>query len=295
VNGIQAALAACRFLQDGSALLLWGAFAYLAMLVPDTLADLTSHRLETTRRVSITVALIATAAMLPLHAANLGRGGADAFDEAALRAVLFQTRVGDAWQYQLAASIALASTTMLPKLARRCATAAAAGLLLASLALTGHAVVPSGGLGIAHRLVDALHVLCAGAWLGALIPLLFTLTALKQPERRVDAVVALRRFSWAGHIAVAGVIATGALNSWLVLGEERVDVTSPYQRLLLCKLVLVAAMTGLALCNRYRWVPQLKRSPATSLTAIRRATVAEIGLGMVVVALVSVFGLLSPS
>lgn len=294
MNAIQAASAACRFLQDGSALLLWGAFFYLAALAPRRLAEACDKKLVITRLASIALALTATAAQLPLHSADFGQGWAYAFDAPTLHAVLFQTRVGQAWQLQMLAAAALAATTVVTNPARRFATATAAALLLASLALTGHAVIPMGGWGVAHRVVDALHLLCGGAWLGALPPLLITLAALRHTEHRAEAVTALRRFSSAGHVAVAGVIATGALNTWLTLGQDGIDPASTYQRLLFLKVLLVAAMTVLAICNRYRWVPLLRLRPAHSLSMIRRATVAEIGLGFAAVALVAVFGLLSP-
>jgi len=229
-------------LQAGSGLLLWGGFAYLALPMPTGLAASADRKLATPRRGSIAVALIATIAILPLRAADVGGGWAEAFDPVTLRALSFETRVGFARQCQTVAAIALALTNLLPSPTRRLATAAAAGLLLATLALTGHTVSETGELGIVHRFDDAMHLLCGGAWLGALPPLLFTLAALKNPALREEVVTALRRFSSAGHVAVAGVIATCAVTTWLVLRHASIDLASPYQRLLLCKLALVAAM-----------------------------------------------------
>ena len=91
----------------------------------------------------------------------------------------------------------------------------------------------------------------AGPGLGALVPLLIILPMLDVPARRGQAGVALRRFSTAGHAAVALVIATGVLNTLMILGRWPTDLQSPYQALLFAKILLVAAMTVLALANRY--------------------------------------------
>jgi hypothetical protein len=54
-------------------------------------------------------------------------------------------------------------------------------------------------------------------------------------ERGAAAQAALQRFSGLGHFAVAIVIATGLVNGWLLLRDTGIDVTSPYQGLLLAK------------------------------------------------------------
>ena len=105
----------------------------------------------------------------------------------------------------------------------------------------------------------------------------------------------MRRFSSAGHGAVAIVIATGVLNSMLVLGKWPIDWSSPYQAMLAAKVALVAVMTSLAVFNRYVLVPRMADSRAESVAALRISTIAEIILGIVVVGLVSVFGLLEPA
>jgi len=64
------------------------------------------------------------------------------------------------------AALMLLAALLVPR--RSTAVAIASGLLLASLALTGHSVMQEGWLGIAHRFNDAIHVLTAGAcWAGS--------------------------------------------------------------------------------------------------------------------------------
>ena len=223
----------CRFLHDAAAMLLWGALAYLAALVPAPLASVVDRRLRVFRVAAIAVAVATTAAALPLEAAYVGNGWPDAFDLPTLTAVLFDTGIGSAWMVQAALALLLiAAAAASPKAWRQVATAIAAGILLASLALTGHAVMHGGLVGIGQRINDALHVLAGGAWLGALVPLLIVMPGLGDPARRDAARAALNRFSVAGHGAVALVIATGVANTFLILGHWPTDWASPYQAML---------------------------------------------------------------
>jgi putative copper resistance protein D len=289
------ALAACRFLHDASAMLLWGAFGYLATLVPPDLARGIGRRLEPLRVAAIAVAVATTAAALFLESALIGAGWPDALHPATIGTVLLETSVGRAWQIQAVAAVLVGLTLAAPSARRPAATALAAGLLSASLALTGHAVMQEGWLGVAHRVNDAIHVLAGGAWVSALVPLLPILAALDEPERRRQADGALRRFSTAGHVAVALVVLSGVINTALVLGRWPIHWSSPYQAMLGSKIVLVAIMICLALTNRYRLLPRLATDRLGASAALRLSTITELVLGLAVIGLVSVFGMLEPT
>lgn len=290
-----AALAVCRFAHDAAGMLLWGSFAYLAAVVPRGLAFEVAGRLEAVRRGAVVVAVAATAATLPVQAAAIGGFWADAVDPAMVRAVLFETGVGLAWQIQAAAAVALAAALAAPVRRRSGATALASAAMLATLPVAGHAAMHEGWLGLAHRLLDAAHILAAGAWLGALLPLLPVLRALDDPRRSSEAAVALRRFSTLGHGAVALVIATGVGNTMLVLGRWPLDAASPYQALLARKIALVAIVTLLAIVNRYAIVPRMAQHRGRSLALLELVTIAELGLAFVIVGCVGVLGLRDPA
>lgn len=290
-----AVLALLRFLHAAAAMLLWGACGYLAVLVRGPLAEETGRRLRFVLAGAALVVVVAATARLPVETAAIGDGWSDALDPANVDDVLTATTVGTAWQVQVAAASALAATWLLSSRRRVGAQATAAGLVLASLTLVGHSSMHAGRLGLAHRANDMLHLLSGGAWLGALVPLLPLLRLLADPERRGSAGEALRRFSNAGHVAVALVLATGATNTALVLGRWPLDWSTSYQALLVVKIGLVLAMTALALVNRYVLVRRIRTAPAEAVRAIRAGTMAEIVLGVVVLALVSVFGLLEPA
>lgn len=150
------------------------------------------------------------------------------------------------------------------------------------------------GLGALHRFNHALHLLAAGYWFGSLLPLMVCLRYLAQPQWRSDAVTTLIRFSRWGHLAVALVLLTGVINSLIILGSWPLDVDSPYQRLLLFKTALVALMVMVALANRYAVVPAMSSMPRLAQRGLVLACWAELGLGAVVLLLVSLFATYAP-
>ena len=67
-----------------------------------------------------------------------------------------------------------------------------------------------------------------------------------------------------------------------------------FRRKIFAKVLLVACMVGLALANRYIFVPRLQSDRGPALRAIERRTIAEIALGALVLGLVAIFGQLDP-
>lgn len=284
----------CRFLHDGSAMFLWGAFGFLSTLVPSKLAKQTGRRLKGARIAAIALLVLSTLAMLPIETAMIAGGWRDAVDPRMLAVVLGGTSVGTAWIAAAIASLLLVATLALPSALAMPATAAAAGLVLASLALTGHAMMHDGLTGYLQQANDVVHVLSSGAWVGALVPLMLILANFPAGATPAAHERALVRFSAAGRFAVALTVLTGAANTWLIVGGWPVHWSSTYQVLLVTKITLVVIMIGLASTNHFRFVPRLQRAPLPAAAAIRRGAVGEIVLGFSAIALVSAFGMLDP-
>lgn len=292
--GLETALVLCRFVHNVSTMFLWGTFAYLALLVPKTLAFEIGQRLRPASGIAVFLAIGTIFAALPLQAGMIGQGWRDVVDLGTIRDVLLETSVGRGWAIQVAAALFLLPALVLSPRRAPIAMAVASGLVLASLAFSGHATMQDGWIGLAHRCNDMLHVLSGGAWIGALTPVVLVLDRLRQAEWRMAAQMALMRFSSAGHAAVALVITSGAVNTILVLGHLPADWTSPYQTLLALKIVLVVVLTGLALINRYVFVPRMRIREASSIRAIWLGTLMEIAFGIAVFGLVAWFGMLEP-
>ena len=92
------------------------------------------------------------------------------------------------------------------------------GAVVASFAWTGHAVSQPGHAGLLHLGSDVLHLLAAGVWIGALVPLTILLWqrgSQAEPSGARLVASALERFSGIGPAVVAILILTGLVNSAL--------------------------------------------------------------------------------
>lgn len=287
------ALEVVRFLHFAVLMLLFGASLFCAGLAPDRLGASLRPAFFAPEVASAIVVVLTTLAWLGLETGEIGNGWSDVANSSTIGDVLTGTDFGMAWIVRLVLMLLPLLACLLRGRARDAALAVSAALLLASLGFVGHAADQKELVGLAHRLNQVLHLLSGGFWLGCLPPLLATLALSRRPELRAEAGVALQRFSGFGHVAVALVVLTGIVNTVFVVGRLPLDFSSPYQLLLVIKIVLVAAMIGIALFNRYVAVPRLGSGPE-ALRAITRGTIAELVLGLGVVALVSVFATLDP-
>jgi copper resistance protein D len=287
------ALALVRLCFDSAAIAAYGVSGFIACIAPKRLGQAIAASSNFLIVAASSLAVFSTFAWLPIEAAVIGESWHSALDRSTLSALLCDTAMGKAWLVRLALSLLL--TAALLGRSTPIVRLALSGLLLASLALTGHANMDEGTRGVLHILNDALHLLAAGAWLGSLLALPGCLARLRDPAFCTEAKTALRRFSSAGHLAVALAIATGIVNTVLVLGRWPTDFTSAYQMLLVAKIALVAGMTGLALVNRYIFVPRMVTEPDRAIIQIRHGTYAELALGAGVLALVAFFGILDPA
>src|SRR5262245_64425799 len=96
---------------------------------------------------------------------------ASALNLATVGTVLSETLFGRVWVLRFVIAAALAATLLSRRRALDSVGALLAGALLASLAWAGHAAGERGTDRLVHLSADAVHLLAAGAWLGALLPL----------------------------------------------------------------------------------------------------------------------------
>jgi copper resistance protein D len=288
------ALALCRFAHFLAAMLAFGMSAYLWLYAPERLRLALSPVVRRLALIAGLVALITAVAWLALESASMADDWSAAIDPEAIGAVLTDTAFGHAWAAHLILAAALVAVVIFEPSARWVATAVASAALLASLGLVGHAAVQTGAEGILHRVNHAVHLLTAGAWIGGLVPFAMCLSAYRRDDLRKDAVRAMMSFSFWGQFIVAAIVLSGAVNIALTSGRAPIPPTTPYRALLVAKIIIVGIMIALAIVNRYVLAPRLKSS-ATALAALRLTSAAEVALGCVVIALVSVFALLDPA
>lgn len=137
---------------------------------------------------------------------------------------------------------------------------AAIGVL--ATAIAGHA----GNNAIGPFLVGA-HALAAAWWCGLLAAMVLSVRGRSGWARSLP--VFSQRAPWAvGVIAVTGVVA--ALTE---IDGLSALVTTGYGRILVAKVVMLAALVGVAAWHRRRWVPAVARHRQTETASIRNAVV----------------------
>lgn len=295
------ALYACRFVHFAAAMLLFGAAAFRVYALPgnpDRAAAKILARFDAffgqVLLIASFVALVSGVALLICQTAEMTGSFAAAMNFAALDAVLFDTRFGRVWCWHLllAAVLILACCYRQP---RRPAVVILALGLLASLGWVGHASMAEGAARVGHELNQSGHLLAAGLWLGGLAPLAWL---LRQTGRRPDEIsllsLALRSFSHMGYAAVALIALTGVVNTFLLVGSLGALLGTAYGRLLAAKILLFITMVGVASINRFRLAPRIS-DELDALGALGRTVAFEQGLGLAVLAVVSVLGTWPPA
>lgn len=211
-----------------------------------------------------------------------------------LQMMLLETDVGLAWALRMTA---LAIVVIRPSL---WPASLAGAIALASLAWSGHGAMDEGWLRFWHFLSDILHLLAAGAWLGALLALVLMASGRIGDTRLRLLADAVKRFEWVGALIVLTVSVTGVMNYLFIVGP-RLDAVlfGTYGQLLTIKVLAFAVMLVLAALNRFHLGPSLQQSlrdgqHLIAANALRRSVVMELALALLIVALVAWLGTLSP-
>lgn len=235
----------------------------------------------------------------------------ESLSQETLYGVLFDTEFGRVSLVRFGLAIVLAiALALLREEKRSNAIAIAASVialgLLSSIAWTGHANGDQGQNRIIHLSSDVMHLLAAGAWLGALPALASILFNARRDAsgRALElAALATRRFSILGIAAVSTLVLTGIVDAWFTVGSLPALLGTDYGRLLSLKLMLFSGMLALAAMNRFRYSPQLlqaagygrEASCREALSRLGVNTMGEIGLGIAVVCIVGAMGIATPA
>jgi putative copper resistance protein D len=259
-------------------------------------------------RALVLLALVAGAGAIVQQAAVL-EGSASALDAQAFARLLLGTQGGAVWLVRggllliLAAFLAVRGDIERGAdwIAVRGQAALLAVAALALLAAAGHAAAVEPGTARAIA-VDALHVVAAGTWAGALLPLAILWRRAGRDDgadSRPYATLAAHRFSrWAlGAVSVA--VVTGALNAIVQVGSIAALVGTPYGRLLLGKLLVLVGVLAIGAVNRRRLVPALAGDGAgvgrPAMRRLGRFATAEAAGALVVLAVVATMASTPPA
>lgn len=213
-----------------------------------------------------------------------------ALDIATVQAVLAATPLGAVLLMRSGALAAMFLAAL--AFPRNAALAALGALALASSAWTGHASSGEGTTGAAHQLADAIHLVAAATWLGALA--CFVEQSFGH-SNEVDQVRALSRFARAGTVIVVLLAVTGAANAWFITAASGWSPRSGWSLLIAAKVALFFAMLALAANNRWRLVPALAAARPGARPRLAHSLRLETGCALGIVALVAFAGVLDPS
>jgi putative copper resistance protein D len=313
-----------RAIHFGAVLWLFGEFVFFAVVVGPALRSVSGdgstdsgeheRRLFRVAGCCVAIGIASAIAWLLLEAASMsGTPIAVAFNRPTLDVVVGETLFGRIWLVRFGLSLVLSAALWfawrepgrLGSILKIGGTLLA-GAYAATLAWTGHASGDMGADRYIHLTSDAVHLLAAGAWVGALpalISLLKRAGRVARPEAFALAVSVTRRFSTLGLASVSTLAVTGLVNAWYLVGSVPALLGTDYGRLLLWKLLLFALMVTLAAINRLRLTPQLAMATPTSigtpsrnaLARLRRNTLLEMAAGVAIVGIVAALGLTTPA
>jgi putative copper export protein/methionine-rich copper-binding protein CopC len=207
-------------------------------------------------------------------------------DVTSLVALLSETTWGRGWLVGgVGAVLLLAGLVVARRSAAGWNVAALGALAVAtSPALTGHAAAEDNAL--LAVVVDVLHVLGAGAWLGTL--LLVVLAGLPATLRRVPgergpaAASIMRAFHPLGLVCVPLVLVSGLISAWMRLDSVAALTSSRYGTYLLVKLALFLCVALIGAYNWRRMLPVM--GDETGARRIRRTASLELVVGAIVLA-----------
>jgi putative copper export protein/mono/diheme cytochrome c family protein len=193
----------------------------------------------------------------------------------ALPPVAMQTRYGNVVLIRLGLLLAAALPRCFPigRGARPVGAHLVLALTAAALGLQGfigHVGAADGATGDSLVLSEALHLVAAGLWLGALIPLWLSLKALSSEQ----AALVCERFSPIGLGCVLVLAGSGLIQAVQLVGSLPALVGTAYGQIALLKIALFLAALALAAVNRLWLTDRL----ASHATAARRTLLTSVGI-----------------
>ena len=287
-------LIATRALHFASALSLVGVLGFAALIGCDPPPRL-ARKLRITAQLSAALLLITAPLWLILVAEKISADTlALTISSGTPKTVALDTRFGHALCLRFILTVLL-----LPLIARlgekrlhdRLAALLAA-LSGAAIAWQGHAGAELSRDAVIHLTADAAHLIAAGLWVGALLPLVLLLRATTDTSRQYEAA---KRFSTLGVICVAALLPSGIINAYYLVGSVPALIGTAYGQILLLKLVLVLTMLAFAAINRWQLVPRLATRDGEAARRIARHTAIEAALGLGVIVIVAALGTMEPA
>ncbi len=304
-----AILVLARSLAVGALLSVFGTLVFRVWVAPRALARMDDAAAVRVGRVLLWLTrcgfALAVAAMLVwvvAQAADMASAHTMSRLAAALPVVVRATLFGRLATIQAAALLAGLAVGWRAGRAKAWGALALAGLGLVLQAGHGHSAsmgmqggVPGGMQEAGYVLLlgaDVLHLLGAGAWLGALLPLLLL---VRLAPAKAGATAA-RWFSPMGKLAVGALVVSAAVQGWVLVGSIAGLVGTAYGWMVLAKTALSAVLLGFAWANRYWFAPALLgTAPEPARRLLLRSLAVQTGFGVTIVVAAGLLSSLEPA
>jgi putative copper export protein/mono/diheme cytochrome c family protein len=269
MSGVDLASTVLRAIHLAAVASLFGTLVFTGVVLPPLPAAAYVPRLQRRLawlcRCSMILALVAGGAWLVTRAGAMAAVEEVSALPGALVLVALDTRFGRLLLLRLGLLFTVCLALRRP---RRWVAIPLSGAALALQAATSHAGAMDGQPGQLLMLAEALHIIAAAAWLGALAPLLIVLASL--PLEAAAAVI--RRFFPLGLAAVLAIAATSLVQAVQLVGSVAALFGTAYGRMALLKLSLFGVLLVFAWLNRFVFRP----GPAMRRSISAEATVAAV-------------------
>ena len=277
-----------RALHFASLTTVFGASALLAQSAP---IGVTGERLRKMLALAAFLALASAVLSLCFVTGEMTGDFALGFDPSMVATVMTSSSYGHVFFARLALLIGLALLCLGG--GAHTVKAIVAGAALGLMGLTSHAAAAgSQDFEYPRAAIDALHLLCAGFWIGGLAVLATELLPRIRDTERLVAL--LRLFSRWGAVSAAVLIAAGTANAVFILGVPGMRWSATYATWLAVKIVLAGLMVALALTNRFGVLPALARGDAEARDTIPLTVLAELGAALLILLIVGFLGVTAP-
>ncbi|HEX6120286.1 MAG TPA: CopD family protein [Dongiaceae bacterium] len=295
MTAIELAYGLVRGLHVAATLSVFGAAIFRAVVAPAAFPDdatgAATRRITLLIRLSLVVAIAAAGAWLLLEASDVA--GEDDTILDTIPIVVLEMRFG--WLLIARLALLAAAVALFARGAQTWQRTGAAVLAACAVALQaglGHGASMDNPAGWGLTVVEALHLLAAGAWLGGLAPLYIIVGAM-DPEA---ALATTRRFSRLGIVCVVVLAGTILIQGWVLIGGLPGLIGTDYGLVASVKLILFATLLGFAVVNRFRHMPSLSGAwGGEGRRRLRRSIAAETVVGLCVILAAGVLLTLPPA
>jgi putative copper export protein/mono/diheme cytochrome c family protein len=289
-------MAMARGLHLAATLSLLGTVGYITWMLPAaaTVPDRLRRRLTRLWWISGLVALLAGLVWFVLQSAAIAGTETLSGLRDALPVVALQTRYGNTLLTRLGLVLVATLLALSPRRAMpwtRYLTLVITAVALGLQGLIGHAGATGGAIGDGLVLSESLHLLAAGIWLGALLPLGFSLRALAPAE----AAAVCEHFSPIGLACVLVLAGTGFYQGLELIGSIPALFGTPYGHVAVLKITLFLIALGLAALNRLWLTDRLAAGHAGARRHLEVSVGFETCLGLAIVTAAAFMASSSPA